>query len=77
MRVETMQEAIEGAPTLIVPDGEGGVTFHLVTDEALLAAAGKLSDLNNWNDEERTGLYQALVEALDLIPAVEGTQGGT
>jgi len=67
MRVETIQEANEGAPTLIQPDGNGGVTYTLITDEAITAAAQSVCDKNGWNDEEREGLYEAVIDVLDTL----------
>ncbi len=68
-----MQEAIEGAPTIIGPDGEGGVTFTLLTDEAILAVVHEMAESNDWSDDEQTGLYQAVVAVLESL-AVEGDQ---
>lgn len=67
MRVDTIQEAIEGAPTLVLPDGEGGATFHLVTDDELHSVATEMAELNNWNDEERQNLYEAMTNFIELI----------
>lgn len=71
MRVETMQEAIEGAPTLIVADGEGGVTFHLIEDAVLLSVAEEMSEANGWDEQERDNLYAALCDAIERIGAIE------
>jgi hypothetical protein len=70
MRVATIQEAIEGAPTLIQLDGDGGVTFTLVTDEAILSVVQRITDDNNWNEEERDGLYRAVCETLEFLGGV-------
>ena len=67
MRVATIQEAIEGAPTIINPDGEGGATFILLTDEAILAVVHKMAESNDWSDDEQTALYQAVIAVLDAL----------
>lgn len=71
MRVETIQEAIEGAPALVLPDGEGGATFHLVTDEALQRVASDMAEVNGWTVEERRGLYEAMADFVDRIGDLE------
>lgn len=74
MRVATIQEAMEGAPSIIQPDGEGGVIFALVTDEAILKVVDRIVEENNWNDEERTNLYHAVIDVLGEL--VEPDQVG-
>lgn len=76
MRVATAQEAIEGAPSIIQPDGNGGVIFALVTDEAVLKVVDRIVEENNWNDEERQNLYEAVLSVLDEL-IVEGPDGET
>lgn len=76
MRVATIQEAIEGAPSIIQPDGEGGAIFALVTDEAILKVVNRIVEENNWNEEERQGLYEAVLGVLDEL-LVEEAVGET
>jgi hypothetical protein len=68
MKVATIEEAIEGAPTLIESDGEGGVTFTLITDEEILVVVNRICDENDWSPSSRAGLYQAICEVLSLLP---------
>ena len=60
MKVETLQAAVEGAPTLIVPDGIGGTTYYLITDEVIQRAVGRMAERNGWNESERKGLYEVV-----------------
>ena len=73
MRVATIQEAIEGAPAIINPDGEGGSTFTLLTDEAILSVVHEMAERNGWSDDEQTALYQAVVGVLESL-AIEDTE---
>ena len=66
-RVLTVQEAIEAAPTLVYPDGDGGATFHVLDDDAVLRAASTISERNGWSDEEAGGLYEAVLELLAIV----------
>ena len=71
MRVATIQEAIEGAPSIIQPDGNGGVFFALVTDEGIGIVVDRICDREGWNDEERQGLYEAVIGTLEELVAPE------
>ncbi len=66
-RVLTIQEAIEAAPTLVYPDGDGGATFHVLDDDTVLQAASTISERNGWNEDEAQGLYEAVLELLAIV----------
>ena len=72
MKVLTVQEAIEAAPSLVYSDGEGGATFHALDDDAVLRAATTISHRNGWNEDELQGLYEAVIELLAVVAGEEG-----
>ncbi len=70
----TVQEAIEAAPSLVYADGDGGATFHALDDDAVLKAASTISERNGWNEDEKQGLYEAVLELLAVVAG--GDSGG-
>ena len=69
MRLATIQEAIEAAPSLVFSDGDGGATFHALDDDAVLKAASTICERNGWNEDEAAGLYEAVIELLAIVAA--------
>ena len=69
MRVDTLQEAVEGAPALIVLDEEGQPIHVLITDDDLLSVASDMARENGWTHDERDKLYEAMVTFIDRLAA--------
>ena len=55
---------LEAAPVLVNPDGDGGYIVTPIEDDVLLSVAQKMADDNNWPDDERDNLYEAMCEFL-------------
>ena len=54
----------EAAPVIVNPDGDGGYIVTPIEDDVLLSVAQKMADDNNWSDDERDNLYEAMCEFL-------------
>lgn len=66
---------IQAAPLFIYPDDQGGYVSVIVDDADLVAVATQMAEANNWNDEERDGLYEAMCDFMALLAPVDAVVG--
>lgn len=65
---------LEAAPVIVNPDGDGGYIVTPIEDDALLAVAQEMAHENDWNDDERDGLYRAMCEFISRLGADTPTE---